>query len=384
MDKLRFNRRVNKNCDDSISNRSLGCCNCNCCQKGDTGPQGPQGIAGPQGQNGKDGIQGEKGERGHQGPKGPQGPKGLTGPKGIKGEKGDTGPQGPQGIAGQQGPQGEKGEASCIPGPIGPQGPQGAVGPQGTQGPQGIQGLQGDSGAIVCPCELTFGKVISFLIKNRFPFEITSSESSDKIFKSTKEHPAIIFNTWAVEFTNEIGIETNVLLCNIESIFVTFTAEIERDTFISLINPILNATLSCCHNCKICDICEDDLNVDKYNSIINMPVVCNYEYYLNATCDCAENNFNVVAKKIKLSDFINSSGEKLRGIIEHKKDLNMVINRISTQREFVVGEGILKRIEGTGLSSVLISYEEDKKFKAAIICLNNVTSLGFTMEKSLE
>ncbi len=308
--------------------------------------QGPQGLVGPQG------TQGETGPKGDTGATGAQGPQGFTGA---------TGPQGPVG------PKGDSGCCCCQPGPTGAQGPAGATGPQGATGPEG------KSGAGICPCEITFGKAIDFLLENEFEFDATIDAPFDLTLSSTEEVPATLYNTWSVEFENQ----TVVPLCKLEAIYLSFTTEQEKDTFVSLISVILNQTLSCCHNCGTCEVCDDILFVDQYNSIVDMPSACNYEYHLSSECNCSDSKCDTIAKRIDLCNFTNSTGEKLRSIIERKKDMNNSISLISTQKEAIISADITKTIEATGLSSVLVSYENEGAFKVALICLERVTLLQF-------
>ncbi len=380
--------------------------------KGDTGATGPQGPVGPKGDTGEKGVRGEqglqgvkgdkgdiglqgiqgvqgvKGDTGATGPQGPVGPKGDTGEKGLRGEqglqgvkgdrgdigpKGDTGSTGPQGPAGPQGPQGAtgpKGDSAsccCTPGPVGPQGIQ------GVQGSQGIQGKEGKSGSSVCPCEVTFGKAVKFLIDNGFSFNVTVNSNLDKIFSSNDIDPAIIYGTWAVEFKNEHVIP----LCSFESIYLSFTTIQERETFISLISPILKQTLNCCHECKTCEVCPEILDVDSYGGILNMPDNCAYEHFLESSCDCINTNFTTIARRLDLFNLSNSTGEKLRGIVERKRDESKLIDKISTQKENLIDNTIPKVIENTGLSSMLVSYEQEGLFKVALVCLEAVTDIRF-------
>ncbi len=401
-------------CNECICNECTcdNCCNnCSCCigpkgdtgatgpkgDTGDTGPQGPKGdtgatgATGPKGDTGATGPKGDTGAagmlgpRGDMGPIGPQGvpglqgPQGLTGPTGTQGAtgpKGDTGATGPKGdpgatgATGPQGPMGPKGDPGCCccqPGPTGAQGPAGATGPAGARGPQGR------SGASLCPCEVTFGKAIDFLIANGFEFEATLDTPYELTLSSTEESPASFFNTWGVEFDNQ----TIVPLCKFESLLLSFTTEQEKDTFVSLISVILNQTLSCCHNCGTCQVCDDILFVNNYNSIVEMPSACNYEYYLSSECNCLDSKCDTIAKRIDLCAFANANGEKLRQIILHKEDLNFTVSQVSTEKENIIPVDTETTIEATGLASVLLSYEEDGAFKVALICLQKVVAIGF-------
>ncbi|MFI3172471.1 MAG: hypothetical protein R3Y58_08930, partial [Eubacteriales bacterium] len=347
--------------------------------KGDTGPIGPQGmpgLQGPQGLTGSQGVQGLMGPKGDTGAAGAKGDMGLQGSKGdtgIQGPRGDTGltgPQGPTGATGPQGPTGPKGDPGCCccqPGPTGAQGPAGATGATGAKGPEG------KAGASLCPCEITFGKTVDFLLQNEFPFTATINTPFDYVLTSPIDAPAILYNTWAVEFDPEVIVP----LCDIEAIYLTFTTEQERDTFVSLLRSILSQTLSCCHNCGSCEICPDELFVDQYHSIIDMPSACNYEYALDSSCNCVDSECDTIAKRINLCGFSNSTGEKLRHIIERKNDNEKTISLISTQKEELIPSDIPKNIETTGLSSLVVSYETGGTFDIAIICLEKVTAIQF-------
>lgn len=220
---------------------------------------------------------------------------------------------------------------------------------------------------------MTFGKIAKFLIDNGFPFSATVDNSFEQILESTEEAPAEIFNTWGLEFDEE----TIVPFCRLDAFYFNFTTEQERDTFINLINVVLNQTLSCCHSCGTCDICEDILPVDEFGSIIDVPENCAFEYYLSGECSCNDSNCDIIAKKIDLCNFANSTGEKLRGIVEKKQLEGKAISTISTQKNNLIGEELIKTIEATGLSSVLVSYEEEGEFKLALVCLNDVTIISF-------
>lgn len=350
--------------------------------KGDTGLQGIQGLQGVKGDQGLQGSKGDKGDTGLQGLQGIQGAKGDTGLQGSKGDKGDTGsrgdtgatgpqgPAGPQGAQGATGPKGDSGACCCTPGPTGAQGPQGSAGAKGEQGEQG------SAGSSVCPCEIIMGKTVDFLLENGFTFDATINSSADETYSSTSEDSATIYNTWAVEFN-----ETYIIpLCKLEAIYLSFTTEQEKDTFVSLFSTILNQSLSCCHSCGVCDICPDNLAVDQYLNIIDMPETCAYEYYLSGSCDCVDSECNVIAQTIDICSFVNSTGQKLRGIIERKNVDEYVITKIGTSKQFLLEDVATKTIEATGLSSVLVSYEQDGAFKVALICLEDVTVLGFEEE----
>ncbi len=347
--------------------------------KGDTGPLGPQGmpgLQGPQGLTGATGPQGpagEKGDSGLQGPKGDsglQGPKGDTGAIGPRGDTGATGPQGPTGATGPQGPAGPKGDPGCC---CCQPGPTGATGAQGPAGSAGEKGEKGEPGSAICPCSITFGKIVDFLITNEFPFTASIDTPFEFILESTEAFPAILYNTWAVEFNEEIIIP----LCELESLYLTFSTEQEQDTFISLLRTVLNQTINCCHNCGSCDVCSDELFVDQYNSIVDMPPSCNYEYYLDGECNCIDSQCDVVARRVNLCNFANTSGEKLRQIIERKNQLDKVVSLISTHKETLIPTDIVKTIEATGLSTVVLSYENEGTFNIAIICLEKVTAIQF-------
>ncbi|MFI3177100.1 MAG: hypothetical protein R3Y67_06380, partial [Eubacteriales bacterium] len=320
--------------------------------KGDTGAAGAQGLIGPRGESGAQGVKGDKGDTG---------PRGDTGTTGPQGSTGSTGPQGPVG------PKGDAGCCCCTPGPVG------ATGAQGPAGARGATGAQGPSGASMCSCEITFGKVIAFLIENEFPFTLTVDGDYPLTLASTIEEPATFFHTWCVEFQEQV----NVPLCEIEGVYLTFQTEQERDTFNSLLLVVLNETLSCCHNCTTCEICEDTLPVDQYKSILNMPKACAYEYYLSGTCECEDTECEVIAKRVDLCDFVNTKGEKLRGVIEHKKVLGNAVGTIATMKRNVLEESLVKEIKGTGLSTVLLAYEEDGNYQTALICLNKVKVISF-------
>ena len=69
--------------------------------------------------------------------------------------------------------------------------------------------------------------------------------------------------------------------------------------------------------------------------------------------------------------------EKLRKIIERKKDNNYLITNISTQKETLFETDSDKTISAIGLSSVALSYVEDELFKVAIVCLDDVNIINF-------
>lgn len=208
---------------------------------------------------------------------------------------------------------------------------------------------------------------------NGFQFDATVDAPYDLTLSSTTANPAEIYNTWGLEFADE----TIVPLCRLEALYLSFTTEQEMNTFISLITAILNQTLSCCHQCGACDVCPLTLEVDQYNGIIDMPQNCNYEYYLSSTCGCTASECDTIAKIIDLCNFTNTTGEKLRGIIEKKKDENNQITLIATQKAELIPEAIVKTIEATGLSSVLLSYQQDEVYKVALVCLEDVTVVKF-------
>ncbi|MFI3227509.1 MAG: hypothetical protein R3Y09_08880, partial [Clostridia bacterium] len=336
--------------------------------KGDTGANGLQGIQGETGSKGDTGTQGVKGDTGANGLQGLQGLQGPRGDQGLQGAKGDKGDQGSQGIQGVQGPKGDPASCCCSQGPVG------ATGAKGDTGTQGIQGEQGKAGVGLCPCELIFGKSAEFLLDNDFDFEATINAPFEQTLSSTSDEKATIYNTWALEFSDE----TLVPFCKFESFTLSFTTEQEKNTFVSLFSTVLNQTLSCCHSCGTCDVCPDELPVDSYNSIVNMPETCAYEYYLNAECDCFDSNCDTIAKKIDLCSFANSTGEKLRHIIDRKQSENKAITLISTEKAVLIDETLTKTIETTGLSSVLVSYEQDGTFKVTLVCLQDVTQIKFT------
>ncbi|MFI3212644.1 MAG: hypothetical protein R3Y24_04815 [Eubacteriales bacterium] len=326
--------------------------------KGDTGATGPQGLTGPKGDTGATGAMGPKGDTG------------ATGPKGDTGAAGPTGPQGFTGATGPQGPVGSKGDPGCCccqPGPTGPAGPAGSIGPAGEAGPTG------PSGSSICPCEIVFGKMIDFLLENEFEFEASVNATFPLTLTSSEDVPAVLYNTWSVEFEDE----TIVPLCKLEALYLSFTTEQEKNTFVSLASVVLNKTLSCCHQCGSCDICPEFLNVDAFNSIIDMPDNCNYEYYLNGECSCQNSTCDITANLIDLCAFVNTTGEKLRGIIERKQAEGHTISLIATAKDDLIDATIDKTIEATGLSSVLLSYEEDGAFKVAFICLQDITVVQF-------
>lgn len=326
--------------------------------KGDTGPIGPQGVAG---------LQGPQGLTGTTGPKGETGPIGSQGPAGVSGVQGPAGPTGVMGPQGPVGPKGDPGCCCCQPGPTGAQGPAGATGAIGATGPEG------KSGASLCPCEITMGKTIDFLLTNEFPFTASTDTPFDYIVSSSEDAPATLYNTWAVEFEEEIIVP----LCKFEALYLTFTTEQERDTFISLLRTVLSQTLSCCHNCGTCEVCPDILSVDQYNSIIEMPSSCNYEYSLDATCSCTFSECDTIAKRIDLCNFANATGEKLRNIIERKAALDKTVTLISTHKDELIPTELVKTIEATGLSTAVLSYEEEGTYDIAIICLEKVTTIQF-------
>lgn len=366
-----YNNHNNECCNDCAD-----VCNCNSCcigpqgPKGDIGPIGPQG---PKGSTGPIGPQGPKGDIGFPGPKGDMGntgPRGDTGATGPQGPTGSTGPQGPTGATGPQGPAGPKGDSGCCccqPGPIGPKGPTGSTGAIGPRGPMG------KSGVSICPCEIAFGKIIDFLITNKFPFTASIDTTFDFLVTSTTEDSAILYDTWSVLFPEDILIT----LCEIEALYLTFTTEQERDTFVSFLRPLLSQTLSCCHNCITCEVCPDTLLVDQYGGIIDMPTACNYEYYLEGDCKCLNSTCEVIAKRIDLCNFANANGEKLRRAYEHMKTSDKGITLLSTQKAELLPTDIIKKIEITGLSTAVISYESDETFDIAIVCLEKVTATQF-------
>ncbi|MFI3312605.1 MAG: collagen-like protein, partial [Eubacteriales bacterium] len=274
------------------------------------------------------------------------------------------------GATGPQGPIGPKGDPGCscgVPGPTGAQGPAGATGSAGATGPEG------KSGSGVCPCEVLFGKVITFLLENDFAFEATVKAPFDVTYTSDSDLPALLYNTWAVEFDDE----TVVPLCKLEALFLSFTTEPEQDAFVSLLSAVLNQTLSCCHTCGTCQVCDEILAVDQYRSIVDMPDNCAYEYRLDGTCDCSTSDCVVTAKTLDLCSFANATGEKLRGILERKQDENATVSLVSTEKEELIPTDLEKTIAATGLSSVALTYEEDGAFKVALVCLESVTALGF-------
>ena len=175
----------------------------------------------------------------------------------------------------------------------------------------------------------------------------------------------------------EFAEENVVPLCHIEGIYLSFTTEQEKSTFVSLLSVVLSQTLSCCHSCGSCEICPEELEVDEYLSIVDMPENCNYEYYLDATCDCQDSTFDTVAKRIALENFINTTGQKLRGIVERKMGEGKDITIIATQKENILPSAPTKTIEATGLSSVLLSYEDEGTFNVALVCLECVSYLQF-------
>lgn len=218
------------------------------------------------------------------------------------------------------------------------------------------------------------GKAVQFLIDNAFPFEATVDAPYTRIFASTEDAPAALYNTWTVAF----GEQVLVPLCKLEALYFTFTTEQERDTFVSLLRVILNQTQSCCHNCATCDTCAEVLAVDAYNSIVNMPDTCNYEYYLNAACNCADTNCDAIAELVDLCNFVNTTGEKLRAIFDRNQAEGSTVGEIATQKEALLPADLPKTIEATGLSSALLSYEEAGAFRAALVCLERVTAVQFT------
>lgn len=341
--------------------------------KGDTGLVGPRGEIGPQGSKGDTGSIGPQGLQGLIGPKGdtgltgstgvqgPIGPQGLIGPRGDAGLTGATGPQGPTG------PKGDPGCCCCQPGPVG------ATGAKGATGDAGAKGEKGNPGASICPCAITFGKIFDFLLINEFPFSASIDTPFDFTLTSSIDSPAVLYNTWSIEFEEEIIVP----LCKIESLYLTFTTEQEQETFISLLRTVLNQTLSCCHNCGTCEVCPETLFVDQYNHIIDMPESCNYEYYLESECNCVDSQCDVIATRLNLCDFVNSTGEKLRQILERKKALDKNISLISTQKSELIPTDFIKTIEATGLSTAVLSYENNGSFDVAIICLEKITAIQF-------
>ena len=273
------------------------------------------------------------------------------------------------GAIGPQGPVGPKGDPGCSCGVPGPVGPQGLAGEPGAPGPVGPQGK---SGTFICPCEITMGKYIQFLLENNFPFEVTLDANMPFRAVSTVENPATLYNTWAVEFADG----TVIPLCKVEGVFITFATELEKNTFVSLASVVLNQTLSCCHNCGTCEICPETLEVDQYNSILNMPSSCNYEYALEGTCDCAVSTCSTIAKRVDLCSFVNTTSEKLRLIIERKKAEAFTIGRISTLKVFFASEEE-KVIEDTGLSTALLSYPAGESLEVVLVCLDKVTMIDF-------
>ncbi|WP_409968895.1 hypothetical protein RFF05_02690 [Bengtsoniella intestinalis] len=345
--------------------------------QGLTGATGPQGPAGEKGDTGAQGAKGDKGDQGAQGAKGDKGDQGAQGIQGVQGAKGDTGAtgatgaQGFTGATGPQGVQGPKGDAGCCcctPGPTGAQGPAGAQGADGGIGPQG------PSGASICPCEVTFGKTISFLLENSFPFSATVDAPYDLGLTSTEEVPATLYNTWSVLFNEN----TLVPLCKLDALILTFTTEQERDTFVSLLTVILNQTLSCCHECGTCDVCPEVLAVDQYSSIVDPSVTCNYEYYLQGDCQCNAGACDTVAIPIDLCGFANSTGQKMRGILERQRDDGNGLTLVGGLREALLPTAPVKTIESTGLSSALLSYEDGGAFVAALVCLERVVAVQTT------
>jgi len=332
--------------------------------KGDTGATGPQGPAGPRGDTGETGAKGDTGATGATGPQGLTGPKGDTGTTGSKGDTGATGATGPQGLTG---PKGDPGCCCCQPGPTG------ATGAIGDKGDTGEIGPEGRPGSCACPCEITFGKIYSFLLENAFDFSISLNAPYQTILSSTALNPAVIYNTWSLQFFEEIIVP----LCKTEAIYLEFATLQEQTTFLNLLSVVLNETLTCCHDCGTCEDCSEILQVDEYNSIIDMPKVCNYEYYLKADCNCVDNRCDAYAQRISLCSFVNCNGEKLRKIIERKKDNNYLITNISTQKETLFETDSDKTISAIGLSSVALSYVEDELFKVAIVCLDDVNIINF-------
>lgn len=232
-------------------------------------------------------------------------------------------------------------------------------------------GEQGPSGATICPCEVTFGKTISFLLENSFPFTATVDAPYDLGLESTDDLPATLYNTWGVRF----GDDTLVPLCKLDALSLTFTTEQERDTFVSLLSVVLNQTLDCCHACGTCDVCPELLEVDQYASILNMPDTCNYEYYLQGDCQCDAGTCDVVAVPIDLCGFANSTGQKLRGMLERLQDEGNGLTLVAGQRETLLPTDPVKTIEATGLSSALLSYEDGGTFVAALVCLERVVAV---------
>ncbi len=308
--------------------------------------------------------------QGPQGLTGATGPQGPAGPRGDAGVTGATGPQGPTGMTGSQGPIGPKGDPGCC---CCQPGPTGATGPQGADGAAGPQGTKGDPGATICPCAITLGKVLDFLLTNEFPFTATINTPFDYVLSSTVDAPAILYNTWTIQFEEEIIVP----LCELEALYLSFTTEQERDTFISLLRTILNQTLSCCHNCGTCEPCPEVLYVDQYNSILDMPSSCNYEYYLDGECNCIDSLCDIIARRVDLCSFANTAGEKLRQVILRKEDLDKTVSLISTHKQELLPTDIVKTIEATGLSSVVLSYENEGAYDVAIICLEKVTAMQF-------
>lgn len=341
--------------------------------QGIAGPKGDSGLQGPKGDTGAIGPRGDTGAVGSQGPTGATGPQGPTGPKGDSGATGATGPQGPTGMTGSQGPVGPKGDPGCC---CCQPGPTGATGLAGAAGATGAQGAKGDPGATICPCAITFGKVVDFLLENEFPFTASIDTPFDYFVSSSEDAPAILYNTWAVEFEEEIIVP----LCELEAIYLTFNTEQERDTFVSLLRSILNQTLSCCHNCGTCEICPETLFVDQFNSIVDMPSSCNYEYYLDGECNCLDSQCDVIARRIDLCSFVNTSGEKLRQIIERKEALDKTVALISTHKSELIPTELVKNIEATGLSTAVLSYENEGTYDIAIVCLEKVTAIQFEDE----
>jgi len=332
--------------------------------KGDQGLQGVKGDTGDFGPQGIQGLQGPKGDQGLQGVKGDRGDNGMQGLQGVQGTKGDAGPQGPEG------PAGPKGDPGCCCGQPGPAGAQGAT---GSTGSQGEQGPEGKAGGCACPCEITFGKLSRFLLENNYEFKLTTNDPNDVIYDSTTATPAELYNTWALQFVDE-----NVIpLCSIEAIYISLDTENERTTFLSFMETVLGGTLSCCHDCEPCEGCPATVVVDEYNSIVTMPETCNYEYILKAECGCLTKTCATYGERISLCQFENCKGEKLRNIIDRKKDDGKAISNITTQKDSIFATDEAKVIGPTGLASVAISYDEDSLYKVAIVCLESANKIIF-------
>ncbi|WP_053984948.1 hypothetical protein [Niameybacter massiliensis] len=185
-----------------------------------------------------------------------------------------------------------------------------------------------------------------------------------------------------------VGSDLYFPICNIDAIKVYFEKQEDLNNFITSIQTILNYTL-CCQK-----TCEATVDLDNNGEpIIKDPLSpCSYEYYASCKCAtgksiscsaCISDNASCcdcVAQHIDLCQFNNCPSERLRKFFLKQQFLLNQVGTISTNMVDILPSSPLKNIAASGLSTVVLTYQESKtnKYVAAIVCLKNVTAVEFT------